>query len=184
MAFSDCDGLLEVINNGSLNIVKGSTENGGIASYALKVIKNGKSEIENVDGYLFYKCDDVNYLVGYDGNKTQLVLPENYKGKSYDIYRNAFYGRKEIKELTVSSGAINIGARAFKNCTRLEKVIIEDGIATIADNVFENDNSLLYIKIGSGINSIGYYAFYNNHNLKRVDYNGTRAQWNNIKTKP
>lgn len=53
MAFSDCDGLLEVINNGSLNIVRDSTENGGIASYALKVIKNGKSEIENVDGYLF-----------------------------------------------------------------------------------------------------------------------------------
>ena len=64
-AFYSCYKLVEVINRSSLNITKGSENNGYVAYYALNVKDGGNSDIINQNGYLFYTNDVENYLLGY-----------------------------------------------------------------------------------------------------------------------
>ena len=108
-AFNYCHKLVEVINNSSLNIKKGSFAYGQVASGALNVKKYGSSDIVNKDGYLFYTNDGTNYLLGYVGNATDLELPANYNGNSYEIYRYAFEGCSGLTSITIPSSVTSIG---------------------------------------------------------------------------
>lgn len=89
-AFRGCYKLVEVINKSGLNITKGSSNNGYIASCALNVKKDGTSDIVNKEGYLFYTYDNVNYLVAYIGLNTDLTLPDDYNGQNYKLNNYAF----------------------------------------------------------------------------------------------
>ena len=135
-AFSECYKLVEVINKSSLNIVKGSRGFGGVGQYALNVKKGGASEIVNKDGYLFYTYDNTNYLFGYVGNETQLILPSDYNGQGYEIYRYAFYNCTGLASVTIGNGVTSIGYGAFSGCSGLTSITIPDGITTIGENVF------------------------------------------------
>ena len=87
-AFEGCNKLVEVINKSSLTITKGG--NYGDVGYFALTIHNGESEIVNKDGYLFYTYENKNYLLGYTGSATKLILPDNYDGQNYEIYKYAF----------------------------------------------------------------------------------------------
>lgn len=52
-AFFQCDKIVEIINLSSIDIIKGSTENGFVALHALE-IHNGDSKIVTIDNYLFF----------------------------------------------------------------------------------------------------------------------------------
>ena len=121
-AFYGCNKLVEVINNSSLNITKGSEDNGYVAYYAINVKKGGSSDIVNKDGYLFYTYDNVNYLLGYVGTDTELVLPENYNGNNYEIYRCAFCMCRELTSVTIPDGVTSIGEYAFDGCSGLKEI--------------------------------------------------------------
>ena len=118
-AFSYCYKLVEVIDLSSLNITKESYSNGAVGYYAIEVHK-GESKIVNYNDYLFYTDNNgVNYLLGYVGEDTALVLPESYKGENYEIYNYAFYERKDITSVTIPDSVTSIGGSAFKNCDSL-----------------------------------------------------------------
>ena len=68
-AFSECYKLVEVINKSSLDITAGSSSYGYIGYYAIEV-HSGESKIKNVNDYLFYSFNGVNYLFGYVGSWT------------------------------------------------------------------------------------------------------------------
>ena len=162
-AFYNCYKLVEVINKSSLKISKGSSDQGYVAYYALEV-HDGESKVVNQDGYLFYTYDGVNYLLGYCGNETELVLPENYNGEAYRIYRYAFSG-----------------------CGSLTSVVIPDSVTSIGRSAFYVCNGLTSVTIGSGVTSIGAYAFsidgydyYDYSILTDIHYNGTTAEWKAI----
>jgi len=117
-AFEYCYKLVEVINKSALTITAGSSDYGNIAFYA-KEVHNGESKIVNKDGYIFYTYDGVNYLLDYVGSETELTLPENYNGESYEIYSYAFYYRNDISSVTIPVGVISVGASAFEGCSGL-----------------------------------------------------------------
>ena len=147
---------MEVINHSNLSLTKGSSNNGYIAYYAIE-IHTGESKIVNKDGYLFYTYDGVNYLFGYTGTDTELVLPNDYNGEGYKIYDHA-----------------------FRNCSRLTSIVIPDSVTSIGTSAFEDCFSLTSITIPDGVTSIGGWAFYGCTGLTSIKYRGTKKQWNAI----
>lgn len=68
-------------------------------------------------------------------NEMQLILPSDYNGQGYEIYRYAFYGCADLTSVTMGSGVTSIGYSALDGCSK----------------------------------------------LKRIDFNGTKAQWEAIR---
>jgi len=155
-AFEYCYSLIEVINKSSLYITKGSDSYGYIAAQALEVHR-GESKLVNINDYLFYTYDGVNYLVGYSGYDTKLILPESYNGEEYVINYYAFYKCTNITSVEIPESVISIGSRAFYHCESLTSIIIT-----------ENDIS------------IGSYAFYGCSSLKSMYYTGSEDDWRGI----
>ena len=129
-SFNSCYKLVEIINKSSLDITAGSAEHGGIAQYA-RIVHNGDSIVENVDGYLFVTIDGVNYLLTYMGADSELVLPESYNGKSYEICDYAFYELYNLTSVVISDGVTAIGDKAFAECDKLKTIFIGKGVASI-----------------------------------------------------
>ena len=202
-AFNYCPKLVEVINNSSLNIKKGSFAYGQVASGALNVKKYGSSDIVNKDGYLFYTNDGTNYLLGYVGNATDLELPANYNGNSYEIYRYAFEGCSGLTSIKIPSSVTSIGIHAFEGCSGLTSIKIPSSVTSIGSTAFEGCSGLTSITIPSSVTSIGqssfsvcsgltsvtipstvtsigYQAFYGCIGLSEIRFNGTIAQWKKI----
>lgn len=124
-AFSGCYKLVEVINNSTLTINKGDGEKSGFVAYnALKVIK-GISEIVNYNDYLFYTFEKVNYLVAYVGNDENIVLPCDYNGENYTIYKCAFAYQDSINSITYQTGIDCIQESAFMGCSNIQSLYID-----------------------------------------------------------
>ena len=174
-AFFDCYKLIEVINNSSLDIVAGNSNYGEVARYALEV-HTGESKIVNKDDYLFYTYNNKHYLIGYIGNKTELILPENYNGENYEIYNYAFE-RSNLKSVVIPDSVTKIGECAFQYCP-LKNVTIGNGVTTIYSYAFYRC-SITSVTIGNSVNSVSYGAFYDCP-IKTIYYNGTAEEWNHI----
>ena len=169
-AFENCLNLTEVINGSKLVVEKGSYENGRIGYYAVSIITNGKSNIVNKNGYLFITdTDNTCYLIGYTGNDTELILPDNFNNRSYKIRKHAFRNHTLITSVSIPEGVTDIEEWSFHNCSSLKKVTIHDGATNIGAYAFYNCSSLLSIKIPDSVKTIGAYAFYNCSSLTNVD---------------
>ena len=168
-AFINCDKLVEVINLSILDISAGATTNGHVSCYA-KLIHSDSSRIANIDGYLFFTHEGTNYLLTYIGDETELVLPESYNGKGYDIYSNAFYANKELKSVVIPDCVTVINNNAFYNCKNITSLTLGDNIVTIGDNAFAYCNALKSLSIPDSVPSLGTYAFVSGVVLERLDF--------------
>ena len=166
-AFSGCVKLVEVINHSSLNISVGSEENGCIAYYAIEV-HTGESKIASKDDYLFYTHGGVNYLVGYVGNDTALVLPENYNGENYVIYNCSFYDCDSLTGVVIPDSVTGIGVGVFEGCSSLTNVNIGNSVTSIGRSAFSYCYKLTSIVIPDSVTSIGAYAFEDCYSLTSV----------------
>ena len=178
-AFNACNKLIEVINKSSMYVSKGSTDNGSIAYYAIEVHK-GESKVNYVDGYVFYNLGDVNYLMGYDGDATDLVLPDSYNGEKYSIYDKAFSNMTALTSVEISGGASNIGIATFRGCTNLESVRIAYGVTKISSNMFSGCSKLSEVIISDSVTSIGSNAFEYCSSALNIFYTGSQQSWNAI----
>jgi len=205
IAFNECYKLMEVYNLSSVEIQP--------AQYAYESIKNVYTNIDvpskltTKDEYIFY-CDDNTseyYLMGYTGSDTELTLPDDINGKSYEIFRyafsyseiikvtipdgiasiseNAFTDCISLKSIEIPNSVTSIDAYAFSNCTSLENIIIPDGVTEIGLGAFSNCTSLKSITIPSSVTSIGYWMFSDGTSITTVNYTGTEEQWNSISAK-
>ena len=119
-AFEYCSKLRTVINLSNLTFSKGSTDYGYIARYANKVINAPNGFIDS--DYIWFENESGMTLAGYLGNATELVLPKNYKGKSYDIGDNAFYGYTGLTNVTIPDNVTSIGDFSFWGCNNLTNI--------------------------------------------------------------
>jgi len=59
-------------------------------------------------------------------------------------------------------------------------VTFGDNVKTIPAYAFKSRTGLTSVTIGNGVTSIGRVAFWNCSGLARINYRGTKAQWNAI----
>ena len=157
-AFYDCGKLVEVINRSELNIMAGSDDYGYIGYYAIEV-HSGESKIVDKNDFWFYTYNGTNYLLGYAGTESDLVLPDNYNGENYKIYDSAFNGCYNLWSITIPDSVTSIGRASFYNCINLWSVTIHDGVTCIGDEAFSYCEYLTSVTIGNSVTSIGNYAF-------------------------
>ena len=178
-AFYACHRLIEVINKSSLNITAGYSSNGYVGYYAIEV-HSGESKAANENGYLFYTYKGINYLLGYAGTDTELVLPENYNGGGYEIYEYAFSRCTGLTSVTIGSGVTAIGSYAFYDCTGLTSVTIGSGVTAIGSYAFYDCTGLTSVTIGSGVTAIGSHAFYDCTSLTSITVDGNNPNYSSI----
>ncbi len=148
-AFTGCIRLVEVINRSSLEITKGASTYGAIATYALEVHSND-SKVVNKDGYLFYTFDGVNYLVAYLGKDTAITLPLSFNGQNYVINKNAFNNCDKITSVVIPDRVTGIGYYAFYGCDALTEITIGKGVASIDNRAFYISTKLANITVDDG----------------------------------
>ncbi len=168
-SFFGCYKLIEVYNLSSLNITNGDTGNGYTGYYALDVYtsKNTPSKLTTTSsGYIFYENGYTVYLIGYKGDKAELVLPNMHRGKYYSIYRYAFSGCTSLSSITISSLIDGIGLYAFRDCTSLTEINYNSsliGNLSSTHCVFYNAGKCstgITVNIGANVHSIPAYLFY------------------------
>ena len=154
-AFDACYRLFEVINNSSLNIVAGETNNGEIA-YNASIVHNGESVINNINDYLFATYDGENYLLNYIGTDVYLTLPDLLNGESYVINDYAFFSKGFIIDVRMSDGVTAVGKSAFSLCYRLRSVTYGENVVSIGDYQFGSCTSIEKIVVSASVEKIGY----------------------------
>ncbi len=182
-AFSSCPKLIEVWNYSKLPLEPGTHEYGGVAEFAKHVYTGQEKGFQTVtsEGFIFYEEGKDCYLLGYNGDETQLVLPEkNPNGSDYEIYELMFYDCSELESVTIRNGVTSIGSGAFWGCSGLTSITILDSVTSIGEWAFYECGRLESVTIGSGVTSIGNFAFVRCFELKNVYYKGTAETWNNI----
>lgn len=135
-----------VLNGSSLNIEKGSNENGSVG-YRAQYILNGedveKITIDRENKFIYYFSDTLDdesniihnkELIGYFGNERKVVIPD---------------------------GVTKIAPYAFNKNDSIVSVIIPDSVKEIGDYAFYKCNLLTSVTLGSGLTegSIGNEAF-------------------------
>ncbi len=158
-AFYGCTKLVEVINNSNLDIATGSSANGYVGYYALTVKKGGTSEVINKDDYLFYSYKNINFLLGYTCNASELTLPNDYNGQNYRIYSYAFSGCRGLTNVTIGNGVTSIGDSAFSGCRGLTSITIPNNVTSIGGSAFSGCSGLTSITIPDSVTLIGNSAF-------------------------
>ena len=176
-AFIGCYKLIEIINNSSLNIEKGSNDNGMIDSNALSIKKCGNTDIVNKNGYLFITVNNINYLLSYIGSDNALTLPQNYNGKKYQIYEYAFYENSNLKSVIISDQVTSIGHNAFSYCYKLERITIGDSVTNIDSYAFYNCPELIDIFISKSVTNINDSAFASCTKLTNIYYSDNIVSW-------
>ena len=123
------------------------------AKIIISVNTNAPSE-----GIIFVEYKDGYAVAGIDGDASIVIIPDTYNGKAViSIKSFAFDGNDKITYVYVPSSVVNIGNKAFANCTSLTGVEFGD-IKVIGQQAFMN-TAIKEISLPESLESIGYGAF-------------------------
>ena len=134
--FQDCFygiSVLEVVNNSSLSLAElekkyEGEDVSGLIGYRYEygkdvIISEKESKIKTVGNYKFITNNNINYLLKYMGTEENIVLPQNYNGQNYVIYKEAFNVGSVLTSITIPSSVTSIEYGTFFDCEKLVEVI-------------------------------------------------------------
>ena len=122
--------------------------------------------ITKIDTETFTNCEEL----------TTVVMSNNVR----IIEDNAFYKCYGLRNLTLSTNLTKIGAEAFRGCV-FTTIVVPEGVNTLWLGVFRACICLTDITLPSSITKIYSGAFDRCSNLEELTFNGTIAQWYNIR---
>lgn len=144
-AFGLCQSFVEIINKSDFDFDSLDWES-SVARKPIVIHSDENSRItETEDGYLFIYSDTTNYLFDYTGNEVDLVLPESFKGESYEIASYAFNSNDIIQTIVVSDGVTAIHENAFNWCYRLVSVTIGKNVEYMHEDAFNGCDVMVEI---------------------------------------
>lgn len=135
-AFYSSDGIaVEIVNNSAIDVEAIFEQYGDDIPKPLD-IHAGVSNMKQIGDFSFYTLSGKQYLVSYNGDENEVTLPDNYNGKSYEIYDYAFRGRM-FEKIVIPEGVETIGAYAFLRCMCLREVYLPTSLKRIGRSAFE-----------------------------------------------
>ena len=154
-AFNGCARLVEIYNKSSLEIVAGGFSY-EVGYYAKKVYTEPYiSKLSTTDnGYVLYTDEDEIGIIAYRGEEKFLMLPSN---------------------------GTYINQSAFEGCDELTGIVIADGVTVIGEDAFRGCSNLTNITIPNSVLEMEYGVFYGCEKLTSITFNGTMAQWGEMK---
>ncbi|MBD5440985.1 MAG: leucine-rich repeat domain-containing protein [Treponema sp.] len=96
------------------------------------------------------------------------------------IGHNAFRNCTSLASVTIPGSVPKLGEVAFAGCTSLADVTIADGVTAIGNAAFEGCTSLASVGIPRSVTRIYGNAFSNCSPNLKIQYDGTKSQWNAI----
>ncbi len=116
-AFNYCEKLYKVINLSNLSFSKGSHDYGDVAYHAEILCQGG--EFITIGDFLFHTVNGIHSLIDYIGKDTEVLLPDNYNGESYNVGAYAFSSYNNLHSVTIGSGVLSIGSYAFGHLVKV-----------------------------------------------------------------
>ena len=80
----------------------------------------------------------------------------------------AFYGCKELTNITIPSSVTSIGRRAFSYCEGLTRIAIPSSVTSMEHGALSHCDGLTHVAIASGLTAISNQAFYHCEQLSSV----------------
>ena len=121
----------------------------------------GMVDYIETENYKFgVKIDGTLSISKYLGSDANVVVPENYNGKSItSIGSSAFEGKNRMKSVMLPSTLTRISWNAFENCSQLKEIHIPNKVTEIGEEAFRGCTNLKYAVIPQSVTEIGYAAF-------------------------
>lgn len=110
------------------------------------------------------------------------VIPTN--GSVISISSNSFNGRKGLTSIAIPDGVTYIDSSAFYGCSDLTSIVIPDSVTTVRESAFSQCKNLSSVTIPVGVTWFGLWTFKDCENLTKIEYLGTKAQWNAMHRRP
>ena len=145
---------------------------------------------QRIDSFAFQKHEHFQSVAIYEGTKViESAAFENCTGiktlelpESLELIEScAFRGCRSIKSLVIPSGVRKIEAQAFANCEARESLSFKNGVEDIRHKAFENCPNLQKITLSRSLKYLDTELFSDCASLNEIEYNGTLADWENIK---
>ncbi|MBE5730959.1 MAG: leucine-rich repeat domain-containing protein [Clostridiales bacterium] len=136
--------LIEIYNKSSLIIVAGSEEHGEVAYYAKNVYTptSGASKLStDNDGYVTYMDSDEVLLVGYVGEETELVLPNNITCIDELAFCDSCISVVKAPYLSVSIDAYS----------SITSIVLPDSLTSIVYGAFVGCDNLVSLTLGANV---------------------------------
>jgi len=122
--------------------------------------------VTSIGEYAFHDCSKL----------TSITIPNSVTS----IGDSAFHDCSKLTSITIPNSVTSIGDWAFCGCSSLTSITIPDSVTSIGSYAFLDCSNLTSITIPDSVTSIGSSAFYGCSSLRRINFNGTTAQWNAI----
>lgn len=129
-------------------------------------IEDEKEDNENL--YYIVTAEGEIVITG-SPNREEIIIPAKINGISVvGIAEKAFFGRSDIKNVTIQSGVRYVGEGAFADCKSLEAITLENGLQYIGKSAFSGDGALEEIVMPDSMAFVGENAFGNCTGLETV----------------
>ncbi len=142
-------------------------------------------------------------IVGYEGKESDIKIPAKIDGMAVKVIsKDAFRGNEDMKTVYIPEGISKIDEGTFADCIHLEKVTGAENVLNIKSNAFDNTallkgEGLVYIgkccykyvgemaenaavDIKKETIGIAENAFKNCGNLKKINFEGSKYDWDSI----
>ncbi|MBQ8287442.1 MAG: leucine-rich repeat domain-containing protein [Clostridia bacterium] len=113
-------------------------------------------------------ADDTVTVVSYEGDDTEVVVPEKIAGKTVTVIgEKAFAYEGSITSVKLPDTVTEIGFGAFAQCFAVTSVNLPENLQMIGDYAFSSCHDLEEINLPAALRKIGTYAF---SNCQEVEY--------------
>lgn len=97
---------------------------------------DGKTVYISSDNFLYNFSGEIPgvTICGYEGKRTDLVIPEEINGRAVSaIDSDTFSNNDEITSLVLPASVVSIGEGSFNKCEKLENVTLSNGVSILTD---------------------------------------------------